>query len=310
MSEVLPTVALVLNEAPDRRLLPELPHRQADELAWRQLRDLVQAQAPLLSAPRPGLPGLCAVCHGPAAVGGARCFQCDLHCQLAPDSLADVVVPVAFAIKGGSHARHLWQYKSCRFGPPASPAMTAADTAAGLLLALLLVFLRDHGACVWRAAGMPGPTHLAVVPTARGRPGVHPLRALINPYLVTSWAELSARPGGHPVRDLDPARFTAQPLPGARVLLLDDTWTTGSTAQSAAMALRHAGARSVATVVLGRHVSAAMPGSGQPGCGVIRPGQCGLRGSASGLSEVGPESMPFRPERCAVHRGDRAAAEP
>jgi len=303
-------VALVLNEAPDRRLMPELSHRQAGRLAWRQLRDLVQGQAPLLSAPQPGLPGLCAVCHGPAAHGGARCFQCDLHRQLAPDSLADVVVPVAFAIKGGSHARHLWQYKSGRFGPPASASMTAADTAARLLLALLLVFLRDHGACVWRAAGMAGPTHLAVVPTARGRPGVHPLRALISPYLVTSWAELAARPGGHPVRDLDPARFTAQPLPGARVLLLDDTWTTGSTAQSAAMALRLAGARSVAAVVLGRHVSTVTPRSGQPSCAVIRPGQHGLPEPASRLSEVGPASMPFRPERCAVHRGDCAAAEP
>jgi orotate phosphoribosyltransferase len=37
------------------------------------------------------------------------------------------------------------------------------------------------------------------------------------------------------------------------VLLIDDTWTTGGHAQSAAIALRDAGAAKVAVVVLGRH---------------------------------------------------------
>jgi orotate phosphoribosyltransferase len=45
-----------------------------------------------------------------------------------------------------------------------------------------------------------------------------------------------------------------RPLTGASILLLDDTWTSGGTAQSAAVALKRAGARSVAVVVLGRHV--------------------------------------------------------
>ncbi|WP_416900731.1 hypothetical protein [Micromonospora echinospora] len=39
-----------------------------------------------------------------------------------------------------------------------------------------------------------------------------------------------------------------------RALVLDDTWTTGSRAQSLAYALKRAGARSVAVLVLGRHV--------------------------------------------------------
>jgi adenine/guanine phosphoribosyltransferase-like PRPP-binding protein len=37
------------------------------------------------------------------------------------------------------------------------------------------------------------------------------------------------------------------------VLLVDDTWTTGGRAQSAAIALHDAGAARVAVVVLGRH---------------------------------------------------------
>jgi adenine/guanine phosphoribosyltransferase-like PRPP-binding protein len=39
------------------------------------------------------------------------------------------------------------------------------------------------------------------------------------------------------------------------VLLIDDTWTTGANAQSAAAALKRAGAGPVAAVVIGRHLN-------------------------------------------------------
>lgn len=183
-----------------------------------------------------------------------------------------MVLPAVFAPKGSPIARYLWQYKS----PRPSGEATAAGT---VLLALLLVFLREHGACGWRSAGFGRPSHVAVVPTARGRPGVHPLRRLITPYLGWPWAELAARPDQRE-RDLDPDRFDAAPVPDARVLLVDDTWTTGASAQSAAMALRRAGARSVATVVIGRHV---------------------------GQSALDLAAMPFRMDSCAVHDGVGAA---
>jgi len=255
------------------------PPSKAPLAGWPDLRRLVGAQARLLSAPQADGRGLCETCHGPQDQGSPRCFPCDLHVQCARDSLADVVVPVAFAIKGDAHARRLWQYKSAR-----QPAEARAEAAA-MLRALLLVFLRDHGACLWRAAGVAGPSHLAAVPTARGRPGVHPLRELVEDYLAIPRAKLSARPGEAAVRDLDPDRFSAMPMPGARVLLIDDTWTTGSNAQSAAMALRRAGAIAVITVVLGRHVGRA-------------------EASAAGL---GPATTPFRMRSCALHNDHVAA---
>jgi len=223
---------------------------------------------PSLSAPQAGGAGLCRVCRGPSRRSSARCFHCELHGQCGGDSLADVVLPVVFAPKGSPIAQYLWQYKL--------PSPSAEATAAGAaLLALLLVFLRDHGSCCWRSAGFGRPSHVAVVPTAQGRPGVHPLRALLTPYLGWPWAELAARPDQRE-RDLDPGRFDAAPVPDARVLLVDDTWTTGASAQSAAMALRRAGARSVATVVIGRHLR-----------------QAALDWAA----------MPFRMESCAAHHG-------
>ena len=187
--------------------------------------------------------------------------------------LPDVVVPIAYAVKGGEHARNLWLYKS------AGPGSAAAAAA---LRALLVVFLRDHGPCAWQAAGMTAPTHLALIPSGRGRPGPHPLRSLAAPYLALPRAGLWLRSrDDQQIRDLDPDRFGAQRLPGARVVLLDDTWTSGASAASATAALKLAGAHSVAVIVLGRHVAAA---PAQPGPGAFSPAL-----------------LPFRPWLCAVH---------
>ncbi|HTS97268.1 MAG TPA: hypothetical protein VMI33_11640 [Streptosporangiaceae bacterium] len=246
--------------------------QESPPAAWQRLRSEVGAQAPMLSAPPPAAGGLCPVCRGPGRPGQARCYQCDLYGECLPGLMPDVVAPVAYAVKGGPHATNLWLYKS---GRPGAAAARAA------LLGLLLVYLRDHGRCVWRRAGMARPTHVAVVPSRRGRPAPHPLQELAAPYLTLRWARLAlARRDDPPAHDPDPSLFRSAQIPGARVLLLDDTWTTGASAVSAAAALRLAGARSVAVIVLGRHLDAGPAAAGR------------------GFS---PEAMPFRPWLCAVH---------
>jgi hypothetical protein len=217
---------------------------------WRVLRRAVAAQECWLHPPLPPGPGVCRACRGPARPDYLRCFHCGVHAQRAPGLLADAVVPVSYAVKGDRLAHDLWMYKS---------ALAAAAPARTALLALLTVFLRDHCGCVWRLAGGAAPTHLAVVPSVRGRRGPHPLRALTAPVFALPWAELVLRPQPDPPdpedRDLSLELFAAsRPLPRARVLLLDDTWTTGSRAQSAAAALKLAGAARVVVVVLGRHL--------------------------------------------------------
>jgi endonuclease III len=258
--------------------MPAIPAHPGSE-SWASLRAQVSRRAAGLAAPGPPGPEQCRTCRGPAQPGYTRCFQCRLHAESAPGSLADVVVPVGYAPKGSRLARQLWQYKA---GPyPAGPDETGRAAAQRDLRALLLVFLRDHGQCIWRAAAMPPPSHLAVVPSGRGRPGPHPLAALVMPYLALPWARLARTvPDGPAGHHLDPGRFLARAplrgaasLRGAAVLLLDDTWTSGGSAQAAAVALRAAGARYVAVLVLGRHLDRLPPGLGQP----------------------------FRPDRCAVH---------
>jgi hypothetical protein len=202
--------------------------------------------------------GLCASCRGPVRPGFTRCFHCGLHAESAPGLLADAVAPIAYAPKGGPLARDLWLYKSTRPG---------AAQAGAALLALLLMYLHDHGGRTWQRAGLAAPTHACVVPSGRGRPGPHPLQGLAARYLTLPWVKLVQRPGADAWgRCLDPERFELrQPLSGARVLLLDDTWVSGGAAQSAAVALKLGGCRSVVTVVLGRHVAAGdLPAAATP----------------------------------------------
>jgi hypothetical protein len=214
----------------------------------------------------------CTVCRGPARSGYARCYQCDTHEMLGHGLLADAVVPISYAVKGTAFAEDLWRYKSSR----------EADTSAGRsLLALLLAFLDDHAGCVWRRAAMPGPDRLAVVPSGLGRPGSHPLLALALPHVSLPLWPLAIRPGRQG-RDLDIHRFQAEPGPRGRgVLLLDDTWVSGASAQSACAALKLAGAGRVALVVLGRHVNPADPRAARFAAG-LAPG-------------------PYDPAACAVH---------
>jgi hypothetical protein len=273
-------------------LRPGPPESCDTRAAWDRLRARVAAQAGWLCSPLPAGPGVCRTCRGPADADYARCFQCDLHVSCAPGLLADAVVPVSYAVKGGRHAANLWRYKSGR---------PEAGTAGAALLSLLLAFLRDHGRCVWQAAGFTAPTHVATVPSTRGRAGPHPLRVMVAGCLRLPPAELAIAvpapvaapglagaagaagpaaglacpapgpPGPAPYpevepddRELQPDLFTAQRrLDGARVLLIDDTWTTGARAQSAAAAAKLAGAREVAVVVLGRHLNPA-DFAGQP----------------------------------------------
>jgi hypothetical protein len=235
--------------------------------------DILRRRARVYPPEPPGRAGVCAVCRGPAGPGYTRCYQCARHERLGPGLLADAVVPISYAVKGTAFAGDLWRYKAGR--EPAAAARTS-------LLALLLAFLHDHGTCVWRQAGMTAPGRLAVVPTGCGRPGPHPLLELVAPYLRLRPAPLVIRPGQQG-RDPDATRFhTERARLDADVLLLDDSWVSGASAQSAAAALKRAGAGRVAVIVLGRHLDPAD------------------RFGAPLAARLAP--VPYNPDECAVHR--------
>jgi len=257
-------------------------------MTWERLRAVVSRDAGELWPPQPAGAGCCTVCRGAAQPGYARCYQCSAHRAAAPGMLADAVVPISYAVKGESHAARLRLYKTNAPG---------ADAAGPPLRALMLVFLHDHAPCVWRHAAMPPPTRLAVVPSGQGRPGAHPLLGLLSPSLLLGPVTLAVRPGEHLGRELNPRRFRAEsPLGGASVLLVDDTWVSGASAQSAAVALRAAGAGHVAVVVLGRHVDPGDPHS-QRLCSAFRttpydPGSCAVHTSTAAMRAGWPPGRP------------------
>lgn len=199
----------------------------------------------------------CRVCRGPVQAGFALCYQCDLARGQAGEFLADAVAPIRYAVKGGPLAVDLRRYKSGREG--------AAD-AARRLRSMLAGFLGEQGQALWRAAGMAaGPATVAVVPSGQGRPGPHPLAGIVRSCVDLPATRLAERPGtvtrGRGI-GLD-WLCACGSVRGADVLLVDDTWVSGGSAQSAAVSLKLAGARRVALVVLGRHVDPADPRSAE-----------------------------------------------
>jgi hypothetical protein len=221
----------------------------------------------------------CRVCRGPVRGGFARCYQCDVASSQAGGLLADVVMPIGYAVKGGQLAADLRRYKSDGDG----------DGAAERLRSMLAAFLDKHGGCVWRAAGMPGgPDAVAVVPSGQGRPGAHPLLDIIESCVDLPMARLSISPSGAARGRGVSLRWlrACGPVAGACVLLVDDTWVSGGSAQSAAAALKLAGASRVAAVVLGRHLDPGDPRSasllGALGQSPRPPASCGLPGCVPG----------------------------
>jgi hypothetical protein len=197
---------------------------------------------------------------GPAGAGFARCYQCELALSEAGGLLADVVAPTGYAVRGEPLADDLRRYKSDR---------ADAAAAVGRLGERLAAFLAEQGPSVWEAAGMTArPQVVAVVPSGQGRAGVHPLVNLVRSRVELPLAGLAvAVPEAH-ARGVNPGWVHvadrmdgggAPVLDDADVLVVDDTWVSGGSAQSVAAALKLAGARRVAVVVIGRHVNPADP---------------------------------------------------
>lgn len=188
------------------------------------------------------------MCRGVKDSGFALCYPCNRHRDQSGGVLADVVVPVSYSPRTSQHHHNLRAYKA---SPPSKQAQWN-------LLALLLFFLRTHLPCIATAIG-GYPTHLATVPSTRGRNGPHPLSTLIGARLNLPTLQSRVNPHYGPDerqfhRDWFDVGIQAQAQP-ARVLLIDDTWTSGSRVQSLAYGLKRAGATKVAVVVLGRHVN-------------------------------------------------------
>lgn len=124
------------------------------------------------------------------------------------------------------------------------------------VVSILCHFLGRHRACIAAEAGGDWSTITGVPSTSGSTPGEHALvRALRRvPSSFAEYEDLLARGPtaiGHN-RASDSGYVVKRSPVGLRVLLVDDTFTSGARAQSAASALSLAGAEVVAIVVVGR----------------------------------------------------------
>jgi predicted phosphoribosyltransferase len=208
--------------------------------------ELTAAYGNVLLAPQAG-PGVCETCFN-LTNGYERCYAC-AH----GGRWLDAVVPISYSV-GGEQLHHaLVAYK--RTLEPVATHFTVQ------LAAVLWRFLGAHERCVARTLGVPAFPVVTTVPSNdTGRDEAHPLHRLVGQLVKPTRARfrrLLVR-SAHPVQphSFNPDRYRAiGQLAGEPVLLIDDTWTTGANAQSAAAAIKRAGAGPVAAVVIGRHLN-------------------------------------------------------
>lgn len=210
------------------------------------VRELSAPYGNFLLGPRPG-PDVCCGCFN-LTDGYGRCYAC-VH----GGPRVDVMAPVSYSVAGEQLHHALASYKRL------SPA-PARHFELGLA-AVLWRYLASHEACLARALGVAAFTAVTTVPSSRReRADTHPLGRLVG-ELVGPVRERYIRALERSDAAVDAHRFNAGKyrarveLEGGPVLLIDDMWTTGANARSAAAALKAAGAGPIAVLVIGRHVN-------------------------------------------------------
>ncbi len=187
-------------------------------------------------------PDVCERCFNPTRPGFARCFHC-----AATEPRLDAFLPISYCLAGSPLHHDLLDYKHT--AEPAVPFLI------GRLARVLDTFLVGHEQCLGALAGSGTFPLVTTVPSSvRHRDEHHPLRRLVGDQASTTRARhrrlLVRTELELPPRTFHPRRFECvQPLDGAGVLLIDDVWTTGSSAESAAAALKRSPSAATSTAI-------------------------------------------------------------
>lgn len=195
----------------------------------------------------PAGPGVCEVCHGPVDLAYSTCFSCN-QTRGQVQRPTDRVVPISLC-ENLSHLHYvLRMYKDGHDEEVRDPYRQR-------IAATLARFLSQHRGCLgeWDV--------LTTIPSGRLRQGEHPLVQALRlvPSLWEDFAELLAVGANPPTHNQarDGAYEVVDDVNGLNILILDDTFTTGAAAQSAASSLQTAGGKVVAVVPVARYVKPA-----------------------------------------------------
>ncbi len=195
---------------------------------------------------RPGL-GICTICKTFVDQKYERCLRCN-----GQRAELDAVLPITYSEHLGQVHLALRRYKD--------GGLAEQRYAAPRLNGILWRFLKAHEGCLARAVGSSGFEIVCAVPSStpsrdNERDRLRRILQACGP-VKERFERLLLPTGDVPEgRAYDQRRYEAgRSLAGEDVLLVDDTWAGGGHAQSAATALKAAGAGSVGLVVIGRHV--------------------------------------------------------
>ncbi len=191
----------------------------------------------------------CRVCGTPVD-GYERCWRCNRD-QWTP-GIADLVAPLTYGIERTQSGILLRHYKD-------DVSAEARVQHSRVVRRLLYLGIMKHQKCIEKRIGRRA-TIRVTVPSLNRRPGVHPFAAIAQAMNAVNEDRLALvpTPGATNNRVISASKFEIVPkqsLRGQHVLVMDDTWTTGSNTQSAAVKLREAGAEHVSVMVVGRWLS-------------------------------------------------------
>jgi hypothetical protein len=201
--------------------------------------------APLMAALHavPGTDlGSCAICHSSVKAGYQQCWNCNQGKRLL--GVPPLVLPISMSAERGQLHHALRHYKD---GFDEAVKGRFALQLAGLVE----LFASRHTSCIGSSWEV-----VTCVPSTKGRTAfkavVDRLGRYRNQYedlLTVTSTDGSHTHSASRFRALEAAR-------NRRVLLLDDTFTTGASVFSATSALRSAGATVDTVLVVGRHMNA------------------------------------------------------
>jgi hypothetical protein len=195
--------------------------------------------------------GFCRVCTAPVEDPFLDCKACyDITDQAVTSSapLADLVVPLVYIGDEPQSKLLMHGYKGDQIGSvPQEDLLLSVLLMAGLGLLI-------HRRCIESAVSPL--TALSFVPSTRARPD-HPIQRIVTFMSVEAQLPIieSAYIGPEPsLRRYFPADYKIKSgyADPRHVLLIDDTWTTGGSAQSVATSLKLVGSESVTVLVVGR----------------------------------------------------------
>lgn len=210
----------------------------------RTIAELTAAYAQDMITPRRGA-DVCGRCFD-LIDRGDLCWSC----VRGGNPRLDAFAPVSYSVSGSRLHAALIDYKH--------PERSSAARLRHELTAVLHRYLDLHEHCLAHRAGVQRFDLITTVPSGDRRcDDVHPLHRIAAALDTRHERVLSRTPRSIDAHRFQPDRYRVSgPSPeGAAVLLIDDTWTTGASMHSAAHALRAAGARVVAGLVIGRFLN-------------------------------------------------------